>query len=103
MHPLAVGDRVLVQNQTVIVECKPHDQINVMMDGSRKVSLRNRQFVRKINVPMPAASSGVKPSQLQNSHHDDVPDVQNRHGEDLSGDRYLRAMIGVTQLLVMQG
>ena len=74
-----------------------------MMDGSRKVSLRNRQFVRKINVPMPAASSGVKPSQLQNSHHDDVPDVQNRHGEDLSGDRYLRAMIGVTQLLVMQG
>ena len=25
----------------VIVECKPHDQINVMMDGSRRESLRN--------------------------------------------------------------
>ena len=68
MPPLAVGDRVLVQNQTgrapnkwdksgVIVECKPHDQLNVMMDGSRKVSLRNRQFVRKINVPMPVSGS----------------------------------------------
>ena len=51
MPPLAVGDKVLVQNQTGRapnkwdksgVECKPHNQVNVMMDGSRKVSLRNR-------------------------------------------------------------
>ena len=55
-----------------------------MMDGSRKVSLRNRQFVRKINVPMPADSSGIKPSQFQNSRHGAVPDVQNSQGEDLS-------------------
>ena len=64
MPPLAVGDKVLVKNQTgrapnkwdkssVIIECKPYDQANVMMDGSRKVSLRNRQFVRKIEVLMP--------------------------------------------------
>ena len=90
MPPLSVGDKVLVQNQTgrapnkwdksgVIVECKPHNQVNVMMDGSRKVSLRNRQFVRKIAVPMPGASSGVKPSQFIGFKQDDVGEVQD-HG-----------------------
>ena len=96
MAPLSVGDKVLVQNQTgrapnkwdksgVIIECKPHDQVNVMMDGSRKVSLRNRQFVRKINVPMPVVASGVKPSQFYNAQHDEVaevPDVHHHQGQD---------------------
>ena len=50
-----------------------------MMDGSRKVSLRNKQFVRKIEIPMPVASSGVKPSQFVGSQHDDVAGVQD-HG-----------------------
>ena len=90
MPPLAVGDKVLVQNQTgrapnkwdksgVIVECKPHNQVNVMMDGSRKVSLRNRQFVRKINVPMPV--SGFKPSQFFTAQSDGVDDVQHHRDE----------------------
>ena len=90
MPPLSVGDKVLVQNQTgrapnkwdksgVIVECKPHNQVNVMMDGSRKVSLRNRQFVRKINVPMPV--SGVKPSQFSDAQPDEVDDVHHQHEE----------------------
>ena len=57
----------------MIIECKPHNQVNVMMDGSRKVSLRNRQFVRKINVPMPV--SGVKPSQFSDAQSDEVDDV----------------------------
>ena len=47
-------------------------QVNVMMDGSRKVSLRNKQFVRKIEIPMPVASSWVKPSQFVGSQQDDV-------------------------------
>ena len=93
MPPLAVGDKVLVQNQTgrapnkwdksgVIVECKPHNQLSVMMDGSRKVSLRNRQFVRKINVPVPVVASGIKPSQFYSDQHDvtDVPDVEHHQG-----------------------
>ena len=69
----------------MIVECKPHNQVNVMMDGSRKVSLRNRQFVRKINVPLPAVAPGVKPSQFYKVQHDevadvaDIPDVQHNH------------------------
>ena len=93
--PLSVGGKVLVQNQTgrapnkwdkywVIVECKPHNQVNVMMDGSRKVSLRNRQFVRKIDIPFPVASSGVKPSQFVGSQQDEVAGVQD-HGIGDSG------------------
>ena len=61
----------------VIVECKPHNQVNVMMDGSRKVSLRSRQFVRKKEVPVPVVYSGVKPSQFICSQYDEVADVQN--------------------------
>merc|ERR1719233_967614 len=52
-----------------------------MMDGSRKVSLRNRQFVRKIETPMPV--SQVKPSQFYDAHHDKVDEVQNHRGEDV--------------------
>ena len=90
MPPLAVGDKVIVQNQTgrapnkwdksgVIVECKPHNQVNVMMDGSRRVSLRNRQFVRKLEVPMPV--SGVKPSQFYEAQYGES-DVQHHPDED---------------------
>ena len=61
---MAIGSSKSQTNQTgrapnkwgksgVIVECKPHNQINVMMDGSRRVSLRNQQFVRKTNIPIP--------------------------------------------------
>ena len=50
-----------------------------MMDGSRKVSLRNRRFVRKINVPVPA--SGVKPSQFVDAQSDGVDDVQHHQGD----------------------
>ena len=56
-----------------------YNQINVMMDGSRKVSLRNRQFVRKINVPMPV--SGVKPSQFSDAQSDEVDDVPHHRDE----------------------
>ena len=51
------------------------------MDGSRKVSLRNRQFVRKINIPMQPVASGVKPSQFYSAQHG-VADVQHHQGGD---------------------
>ena len=65
----------------MIVECKPHNQVNVRMDGSRNVSLRNRQFVRKINVPMPV--SAVRPSQFSDAQSDEVDDVP--HHDEGSG------------------
>ena len=55
---LSIGDTVLVQNQLgnsprrwerrgVVVETLPHRQYKVMMDGSRRITLRNRKFLRK--------------------------------------------------------
>ena len=56
---LNVGDCVQVQNQHgnhpnkwhntgIIAECLPHRQYHVIMDGSRRITLRNRRFLRKI-------------------------------------------------------
>lgn len=57
LPPLRVGDRVRLQNQIgphskkwdktgFIVEVKQHDQYVVRVDGSRRVTLRNRKFLR---------------------------------------------------------
>ena len=52
-----IGDSVSIQNQTgplkwmntgTIVETLPHRQYRVLVDGSRRVTLRNRRFLRKI-------------------------------------------------------
>lgn len=58
LPPLAPGDHVYVQNQRgnnprrwertgVVVEVKTHDQYTVKIDGSGRVTLRNRKFLRK--------------------------------------------------------
>ena len=60
LRPLQVGDSVSVQNQTgnrpnkwnstgIISEVLPFRQYHVVMDGSRRVSLRNRRFLRQIS------------------------------------------------------
>ena len=59
LQPLEVGDSVQLQNQTgnkpgkwyctgTIAGVLPHRQYQVILDGSRRVSLRNRRFLRKI-------------------------------------------------------
>ena len=56
--PLAVGDHVRIQNQTgphplkwdktgVVVEVRQYDQYVIRVDGSGRVTLRNRKFLRK--------------------------------------------------------
>ena len=58
LPPLKVGDHVRVQNQTgnhplkwdktgTVVEVRQFDQYAVRLDGSRRVTLRNRKFLRK--------------------------------------------------------
>ena len=59
LEPLRHGDRCWVQNQAgryankwdksgTVVETHPHDQYTVKVDGSGRLTLRNRQFLRKI-------------------------------------------------------
>lgn len=58
LPPLVVGDTVRIQNQSgpfptkwdktgVVVEVRQFDQYVVRVDGSRRVTLRNRQFLNK--------------------------------------------------------
>ena len=56
---IEVGTPVILQNQTgsnpnkwdktgVVLENKPHSQVVIRVDGSRRVTTRNRRFVRKL-------------------------------------------------------
>jgi hypothetical protein len=58
LSPLTIGDHVRVQNQAglkpkmwdktgVVLENRDHNQVVVRVDGWRRVTLRNRKFVRK--------------------------------------------------------
>lgn len=58
LTPLVVSDKVRIQNQTgphpnkwdktgLIIEVKPYNQYLVRVDGSGRVTLRNRKFLRK--------------------------------------------------------
>ena len=64
MPALTVGDYVRIQNQTgqhpnkwdrtgTVVEVKQHDQYQVQVDGSGRITLRNRRFLRKF-IPFPS-------------------------------------------------
>ena len=59
LQPLKIGDCVQIQNQTgnnptkwdstgVITGVLPHRQYQVVKDGSRRITLRNRRFLKKI-------------------------------------------------------
>ena len=58
LRPLEHGDRVIIQNQNgrfpkkwdksgTVVEVRPNDQYYVKVDGSGRLTLRNRRFLRK--------------------------------------------------------
>ena len=60
LPPLVVGDLVRVQNQTgphpnkwdktgYVVEVRQHDQYLIKIDGSGRITLRNRKFLRKFS------------------------------------------------------
>ena len=68
LPPLRVGDNVRIQNQTglyprrwertgTVIEVRQHDQYVIRVDGSRRVTLRNRKFLRRFtpvqrNIPL---------------------------------------------------
>jgi len=62
LPPLNCGDHVMIQNQTgpfpnkwgksgVVVELKDYHQYVVKVDGSGRLTVRNRKFLRKFNHP----------------------------------------------------
>ena len=83
LTPLDPDDAVQIQNQQgnrpnrwhntgVVVEVLPHRQYRVMVDGSRRVTLRNRRFLRKIDpVCRKGTSIGIDPVLVQ--HQSSLP------------------------------
>lgn len=82
LPPLSLGDTVLVQNQRgnnprrwekrgVVVQALPHRQYRVMMDGSRKISLRSRKFLRSYS-PLHISDSPARGNLRYNLHN--IPD-----------------------------
>ena len=73
LRPLKVGDRVFIQNQTgnhplrwdrtgLVIEVKQFDQYAVRVDGSGRVTLRNRKFLRKFDKIMVDRLPGTAPT-----------------------------------------
>ncbi len=68
LPPLRVGDRVRIQNQVgkeplrwdktgIVVEVRQYDQYVVRVDGSGRVTLRNRKFLRSFQLYKPSTHS----------------------------------------------
>ena len=97
---LQIGDSVLVQNQLgnnprrwekrgTVVKVLPYRQYEVMMDGSRRVTLRNRQYLRRYE-PLHIQEKYTVPEPLRREPDDDPavdehmhPNVaRNSHGHE---------------------
>ncbi|XP_071058284.1 uncharacterized protein [Pseudochaenichthys georgianus] len=66
LRPLALGERVFLQNQQgpsphkwdrsgIVVESPGHDQYRIRVDGSGRLTLRNRRFLRAYTPATPCA------------------------------------------------
>ena len=82
LQPLKVGDRVFIQNQTgnlplrwdrtgLVIEVKQFDQYAVKVDGSGRVTLRNRKFLRKFDMivvhHIPGTTRTIQPLKTLNN------------------------------------
>ena len=84
---IPVGDTVAVQNQTgrfpkkwdktgTVVENQGYDKVLVKLDGSGRLTTRNRRFVKKIVSPPDPVQTGVPQAQhvVPESEDDVIPD-----------------------------
>jgi hypothetical protein len=92
LPPLVMGDCVRIQNQVgphptkwdktgVIIEVRQFDQYVVRVDGSGRVTLRNRKFLRKYLPVIPRSPIAMLPNKHAPTapEHPTVPTVPDRH------------------------
>ena len=97
LPPLSVGDCVRIQNQVgphptkwdktgIIVEVRQFDQYVVRVDGSGRVTLRNRKFLRKYVPVVPRSPLRMLPGPITSYETIlmDTPDTRSRSGSDPS-------------------
>ena len=84
LPPLSVGDTVFIQNQTgnhpnkwdrtgTIMNCRPHHQYIVKVDATGRITLRNRQFLRKYTPPAKNVLLGIPPSMSTSRENEPIP------------------------------
>ena len=82
LEMLEVGTPVSIQNQSgnnptkwdktgVILENKPHSQVLIRVDGSRRVTTRNRRFIRQLD---PRLRTPNSPRTVLRKRNDEVPE-----------------------------
>ena len=80
---IPVGEAVAVQNQTgrflkkwdkigIVMENMDHDKVLVRLDGSRRLTTRNRRFVRKIVTPPDIRDVELVPTVVRDNHSDSI-------------------------------
>ena len=80
---IPVGEAVAVQNQTgrfpkkwdkigIVMENMDHDKVLVRLDGSRRLTTRNRRFVRKIVTPSDIRDVELVPTVVRDNHSDSI-------------------------------
>ena len=81
LDDLPVGTPVSIQNQTgnhpnkwdktgIILENQPHSKVVIRVDGSRRITTRNRRFVRQLN---PALRMGASPKSVMRKEKKSKP------------------------------
>ena len=111
LEPLKIGDNVQLQNQRanhpnkwfstgVVSEVLPHRQYHVVVDGSRRITLRNRRFLKKISPisrkidPELDYTNNVTPSEIPRKPVDTPAD----HTEDRTSTPDIPAELGESSL-----
>jgi hypothetical protein len=86
LRPLNVGERVFIQNQHgpsankwdksgTIMECMANDQYRVKVDGSGRLTLRNRRFLRAFKPATPDIQQPVVPATMPSHAQYPVMDI----------------------------
>ncbi|CAL4098776.1 unnamed protein product [Meganyctiphanes norvegica] len=86
LHPLKVGNSVRVQNQTgpyplkwdrtgIVVEVLQFDQYNVKINGSNRITLRNRKFLRQFQPEKMTPTSSQIWEDFRHTQKKDIPQV----------------------------
>ena len=105
LPPLQIGNVVQVQNQRgkdplkwdrsgTVVECHGNQQYSIKMDGSGRVTLRNRRFLRKIEpfIPRYVTLDSIpvqenQPAPIEVAPNETIEDNINNESTDNSGLR----------------
>ena len=97
LDDLVPGTAVSIQNQTgnnptkwdktgIVLENKPHSQVMIRVDGSRRVTTRNRRFVRPLNPTLRKESSRPTPrkedSRPKPRREETQDPIQYQHAQD---------------------